>query len=234
MEAAEDKIIEKEELDADIEGVVEKVNNYAIATDTPARVKKSTITEAGYGLFARKYIEPGALITLYGGKMISSDEAANLSKTERDYLYAFPQELVEIFIEGIKNPKRKQYLCNLAKTWEGTYRDPRVNFRFSEMGRWINDARDNGRQNAVVTYEGIYNNNSWKIGFRAMRDIHEGDEIFFSYGNEYWEQEEERELKKLKRLGKCIHCRERRAKWQEVVVSGNVFCSLVCQQQYYY
>lgn len=173
-----DELILEEDL-LDIKNVVRKVNILATITDNHVFVKQSTIPNAGFGLFARKNIKEGALITEYGGRMITAQEIGN-----RDYIYEFPEKLVRIIRDspGISREEKVKIDASIRR-YKGTVLDARTNFRLSEMGRWINS--DPLQQNVVLIFLGE-KNGEWKIGFEAIREIKKGEEIFVDYGKKYW------------------------------------------------
>lgn len=120
-------------------------------------VKKSTIPNAGKGLFTKRDVKKGERIVEYLGEVITEAELDR--RAENDiYGYAF-------YIS-----KRK---CIDA------YYTPEA------LARYANDARGLNRIKGIsnnCSYE-IWKNRGW---IRAEKNIKAGDELFVSYGNEYW------------------------------------------------
>jgi SET domain-containing protein len=141
-------------------------------------VKKSTLPKAGKGLFTKKDIKKGERIVEYIGEIITEAELDR--RAENDiYGYAF-------YIS-----KRK---CIDAY------------YRPDELARFANDAK------GLVRVEGIKNNCCYEIWknrgwIKAERNIKAGEEIFVSYGAEYWKdiryniklEEEKKKAKKAKK-----------------------------------
>ena len=120
-------------------------------------VKKSTIPNAGKGLFTKRDVKKGERIVEYLGEVITEAELDR--RAENDiYGYAF-------YIS-----KRK---CIDA------YYTPEA------LARYANDARGLNRIKGIsnnCSYE-IWKNRGW---IKAERNIKAGEEIFVSYGTEYW------------------------------------------------
>jgi uncharacterized protein len=139
-------------------------------------VKKSTLPNTGKGLFTKKDIKKGERIIEYLGEIIT--EAELDKRAENDiYGYAF-------------------YVSK--KKCIDAYYTP------NELARFANDAK------GLIRVEGIKNNCCYEIWknrgwIKAERNIKAGEEIFVSYGPEYWKDikyniqlEEERKAKKKK------------------------------------
>lgn len=120
-------------------------------------VKKSNIPNAGKGLFIKRDAKKGERIVEYIGEIITEAELDR--RAEKDiYGYAF-------YIS-----KRK---CIDA------YYLP------EELARYANDAKGLTRVKGLknnCSYE-IWKNRGW---IKAERNIKAGEEIFVSYGDEYW------------------------------------------------
>ncbi|MCW3101808.1 MAG: hypothetical protein JWO09_248 [Bacteroidetes bacterium] len=120
-------------------------------------VKKSTLPGAGKGLFTKRDIKKGERFVEYHGEIIT--EAELDKRAEKDiYGYAF-------YVSKNK--------CIDA------YYTP------EHLARYANDAK------GIVKIKGIKNNCCYTIYKRsgwieAERDIKAGEEIFVSYGAEYW------------------------------------------------
>jgi SET domain-containing protein len=120
-------------------------------------VKKSTLPKAGKGLFTKKDIRKGERVIEYLGEVITEAELDR--RAENDiYGYAF-------------------YISK--KKCIDAYYTP------NELARFANDAR------GLVKIKGIKNNCCYEIWknrgwIKAERNIKAGEEIFVSYGAEYW------------------------------------------------
>jgi SET domain-containing protein len=144
-------------------------------------VKKSTLPGAGKGLFTKRDIKKGERFVEYLGEIITEAELDR--RAENDiYGYAF--------------------YVNKQKCIDAYYRP-------EELARYANDAR------GLVRVKGIRNNSCYRIskgrGFiEAERNIKAGEEIFVSYGAEYWKDiryniklEKEKKAKKAKEAKKA-------------------------------
>lgn len=148
-------------------GLVERVN--ACSADL-VEVKPSTITGAGFGLFAKKQFHADERVAVYGGQMKRVDE----EPPSGAYVYMFP----EACLEGRLTEEQI-----VASKWRGTYRDPQANWKIEDTGRWINHSREN--RNVFADIEGKDEDGSWVLAFFAMRPIEIGEELFFDYGPLY-------------------------------------------------
>ena len=120
-------------------------------------VKRSTLKAAGKGLFTRKDIKKGERIVEYLGEIVTEAELDR--RAENDiYGYAF-------------------YISK--KKCVDAYYTP------EEFARYANDAKGltkvKGLRNNSC-YD-VYKNSGW---IKAEKDIKAGEEIFVSYGAEYW------------------------------------------------
>lgn len=120
-------------------------------------VKKSTLPKAGKGLFTKRDIKKGERIVEYLGEIITEAELDR--RAENDiYGYAF-------------------YISK--KKCIDAYYTPEA------LARYANDAK------GIVRIEGIKNNCCYEIWknrgwIKAEKNIKAGEEIFVSYGAEYW------------------------------------------------
>jgi uncharacterized protein len=145
-------------------------------------VKKSKIPGSGKGLFTKIDFKKGARIIEYLGEIITEKELDE--RAEKDiYGYAF-------------------YVSK--KKCIDAYYTP------NELARFANDAKGITRVKGInnnCCYE-IYKNRGW---IKAEKDIKAGDEIFVSYGAEYWKdikyniklEEEKKAAKKAKKVSKA-------------------------------
>lgn len=139
-------------------------------------VKKSTIPNTGKGLFTNRDIKKGERIIEYLGEIITEAELER--RAENDIFgYAF--------------------YINKKKCIDAYYKPDAI-------ARYANDAR------GLVKIEGLKNNCIYEIHNKrgwitASKNIKAGEELFVSYGAEYWrdikynirlEEEKKKELKK--------------------------------------
>lgn len=152
-----------------------------IILDEKLYVQRSTIPNAGMGLFALKRIPSGARIGKYLGDVVT-----DLTSYDEDYIIE-TMPYVDIYGKYIEPVK----LCGK---------------RMDNKMRWINDPRyDKRRINAqtVQTYLG-------EIEVRATREIQPAEEILMTYGPFYWKKQEEEQLRmwtNYQRLYEC-ECKE--------------------------
>lgn len=119
-------------------------------------VDKSSIPGAGLGLFAKKDISKNSIITYYDGIYISKTEADQLKEKNKHWHVITIDRLLS-YIDGLKKP-----------------------LPFRGAGSFANDAKDPSLTNAKFW------RNSNKIWVKAIKNIKKGDEIFVSYGKQYW------------------------------------------------
>jgi uncharacterized protein len=142
-------------------------------------VKKSTLPKAGKGLFIKRDVKKGERILEYLGEIITEAELDR--RAENDiYGYAF-------------------YISK--KKCIDAYYTPEA------LARFANDAK------GLVRIKGINNNCCYEVWknrgwIKAERNIKAGEEIFVSYGAEYWkdiryniklEAEKKKKAKKAKK-----------------------------------
>jgi len=138
----------------------------------------------------------------------------------RDYLLSYPESLVKIVLEEMQNPVQRQQLTQWNKQWKNTFKDGRVGFRLSEMGRWANETTPL-LQNVVSEFAGSRDQGkTWIVHLIAIRKINKGEEILWNYGQQYGT------------IGKCIACKQHGAAWKEAT-SNKAFCSHLCQRIFY-
>jgi len=121
------------------------------------KIKKSTLPEAGKGLFTLDDIKKGQIVCEYEGERITwKDAIARNDKGVGGYVYYINE----------KN-------CIDAFYFKKTF------------GRFANDAAGVGRKPGFrnnSTYDVVKN----RVFIRATRNIPAGSEIFVSYGRSYW------------------------------------------------
>ncbi len=127
-----------------------------IALDKQLEVKKSTIENAGLGLFTKIAIAKGTTIIEYKGKVTSWDDADHMGG-DNPYLFCVTKKHT---IDGSKDPKA--------------------------IAKYANDAKGLTRVKGVKNnceYV-IYDNN--RVFIDAKKDIPAGSEILVGYGKDYW------------------------------------------------
>ena len=121
------------------------------------KVKKSTLPDAGKGLFTLKDIKKGQLICEYEGEKITWNEAIKRNdKGKGGYVYYISDKV-----------------CIDAYTLKKTF------------GRYANDAAGLARVSKLrnnSTYHEVKN----RVYIKATRNIPAGSEVFVSYGRPYW------------------------------------------------
>jgi hypothetical protein len=120
------------------------------------KVKRSTLANAGFGLFAIRNIRRRDYITQYDGEVITREEA------------------------GVR--KVNGMHSHIASIDYHTKIDGRlVNRRKSSgLASFANDPRTTGALNSKYGVVGE------RLLLRATKDIEQGEEIFVTYGNGYW------------------------------------------------
>lgn len=189
------------------------VQNFIGSLDDNVEVSKSTIKEAGFGLFATKDINYGSIISMYPvhATGVNFDDGSSLWVTldsEDDEQYFFEQQQ-QIEGEGEKE-KSSNYLVYLFKNREGEIqlksiggnpfidtnpnREHAPGFKAHMMndGCIVNDSSKEGIMKYCVGTKQKMNCALTPFGPSplmvavATREIKEGEEIFTSYGSSYW------------------------------------------------
>lgn len=215
-----DEIITEEDTQGDIRFLVSRINQYVIQENLPVYVALSKIENAGWGLFARRNIQEDQVVTAYGGRFLTAEQA---KKTLNNiYFFDYPKLLVEL------DPKNAK-LSEFKKFWEGSVLDGRFGFPLSKMGRWANSIiteEEIEKQNVVSVFDGE-DNGVWKLNLVAVRDIKQGEEIIWNYGpSYYWKN-------LVKPVELCISCNLNDSVWVERNDSSKKFCSHMCQKHFY-
>jgi len=118
-------------------------------------IKRSTLPGCGQGLFTKKFISKGTIITEHTGK-ITTWRAIDFTDHNPYLFYVTRNHIIDA---------RDQY---------------------DSYARFVNDANGHKRVN------GFTNNSKYviidkRVFIIAIKDISAGNEIFISYGKEYWE-----------------------------------------------
>jgi len=128
-------------------------------------VLPSTIPFAGVGLFATRNFKKNEIITGFSGEIIDRKEADKRRKLGLD-THIRDLDKPYVYIDGFKT----------------------IEESFGKGGaQFANDALDNELNNAVFYKRyGTDSNPIPSIWLKAKRDIKSGEEIFVSYGKDYW------------------------------------------------
>ncbi len=143
--------------------------NWSTLNNKNVTVRKSTIPNAGRGLFANITFNIDDCVAEYNGKIIGQKEVDKLTEQNQ---YQYIAQLTDFLaIDG--------------------YRDEKTG-----LGSFVNDIRTKTKHNAYF-YVSDYkpNNDNHNFGRKtnlrvfliASNKIEKGDEIFVSYGSKYWE-----------------------------------------------
>lgn len=120
-------------------------------------VRLSNIKDAGFGLFAKSTIKKGDLISEFTGELIDNNQVEILS-SKRKMLYLIDWD--------------ENYTLDVEKS--------------DCFAKYANDAEGlklikNLKNNSKISW---YNN---KLFLEAIKDIKQNEEIYVSYGKEYWD-----------------------------------------------
>ena len=157
-----------------------------------ARVGPSTVRGAGRGLFAARDCEEGDLLTCYPGDALvlfdinatiwgeHVDDAHDRSRVDQQYmLRAVRDDWGIVALPGLLEEKDPgSYLGHFANDGVGS-----APTRESDLSSYVLESFD--RANAIhQDFEGCH------MVTVATRDIKKGEEIFVTYGPEYWMEQE--------------------------------------------
>lgn len=147
--------------------ITESYNEYSIPlADSNFEVKESTIKNAGKGLFSNSYISKDTYILEYEGEVL----------TEMEYFYRYPNgdgRYVAEVKQGFINPY-SIYIDGVDESKSG-------------LARYMNSkSQEDGGAN-VYWKKQRFGKQGGRMYFYALRDIEAGEELFFDYGNLYWD-----------------------------------------------
>lgn len=120
-------------------------------------VKKSTLPNAGKGLFTKVEIPKGTRITEYKGKIMTWKDVEAHVDDHIGYVFWFSN----------------QYVIDAWKTKKG-------------VAHYANDAKGLSKLKGAKN-NSVYDTEKRRCYIVATRDIPAGSEIFVDYGDEYWE-----------------------------------------------
>lgn len=120
-------------------------------------VKKSSIPQAGKGLFAKVLIPKGTRIVEYKGKIVTWKEVEKMAEERNGYVFFF----------------NNKHCIDAWKTTKG-------------VGHYANDARGIARVEGVKN-NSEYVTEKKRCYIEASKDIPAGSEVLVGYGAEYWQ-----------------------------------------------
>ncbi len=127
------------------------------------KVGRSGNREMGLGLFASKPFARGEYVGFYAGRDVTENEQAREGDYVIEYTRPVKDQDVQVFVDAKNTPESKGdvHMVNDAGFASGSAYDPEKN-------------------NAFFTDYGFV---------RALKELKEGDEIFVSYGEDYWKDD---------------------------------------------
>lgn len=120
-------------------------------------VKKSSIPQAGKGLFAKVLIPKGTRIVEYKGKIVTWKEVEKMAEERNGYVFFF----------------NNKHCIDAWKTTKG-------------VAHYANDARGIARVEGVKN-NSEYVTEKKRCYIEASKDIPAGSEVLVGYGAEYWQ-----------------------------------------------
>lgn len=121
-------------------------------------IRKSSLPDAGYGVFATDYISANTVMEEYKGKRVSVGE-----NKDSAYLFAIPDHLGKI-----------QYMIDAEDV------------KKSNWTRFVNGAKTRVQRKKINVefVPGI----GGKVYLQALQDISPGEEMICDYGSAYWKK----------------------------------------------
>jgi SET domain-containing protein len=120
-------------------------------------IKKSTLPNAGKGLFTKVFIPKGTKITEYKGEVLTWKEVEKMADDRNGYVFYF----------------NKKYVIDAWKTKKG-------------VAHYANDARGLTRVEGMKN-NSEYDTEKKRCFIVATKDIPAGSEILVGYGADYWQ-----------------------------------------------
>jgi uncharacterized protein len=130
------------------------------------KIAKSTIPDAGNGVFAQVDIPKGKFLAYYIGELITEKEFQKLADTS----YIFAIETVKTINKNKKPIDRIFYI-------------DATNIKTSNWTRYVNGAKT-PKQEKMINIES--KQKGLNICYYTTKDIKKGSELIMSYGDEYW------------------------------------------------
>lgn len=157
---------------------------YINTTDLRLEIKESNIKNAGNGVFTKEFIPKDSRIGFYEG-IVSNDE-----RLITDYTFTLSDKW---FVDGFHYPR--SYIAMVNDPFDGTFE---YNCEFD-----VQHVTKSGKQLRFKDR---------RVFLKAIKDIEPGEELYASYGDDYWQCESrqkyiknsEKEKKKKKGLKKII------------------------------
>lgn len=159
-------------------------------------IAKSTILEAGFGVFAKRNIHEGELITLYPGDAVLIDNHEDNDDAVMAVMFGSHIKQEDRNFDRVTSPFARSYEMEINDN-TSIIGDPNLRDYAAYLGHFINDGASLGSFDeysrklyakgtlskfnaAVLVFEGAH------MGAVATRKIMKGEEIFLSYGEGYW------------------------------------------------
>ena len=135
-------------------------------------IASSQIPNGGLGVFTRENIPAGSMIDEYTGTVYSS-------KNDSSYVF---EVRPDYYIDADDLPR-----CYMAMVNDCSYIPKRI---IQRRKRWINITPkayySKKGQKLVVNCEFVVNEAAGRVFIHSLVDIPAGDELFISYGDDYW------------------------------------------------
>lgn len=129
-------------------------------------VGQSFLPGVGYGLFTMEDVAQGDFVIEYLGELISQDEGVRRAERRGD---EFGEKTSTSFVFTLLDG-------------EGLWLDAGS---YGNLSRYINHASAGGPRGCNITPTVLYVNGEWRIKFTALRDLKQGEELFFNYGQHF-------------------------------------------------
>lgn len=141
------------------------------------KVKKSTIKNAGLGLFTDSFIPKNSTITLYPGKIINRKEYQSMLNTNPRHIdLYYVVEIDKILIIADHKSRNKNELGHLINDVDML---DYSQFTLNDGIRYINSYHD-------TNCELVLDKKNKLFYVVSLKDIEENSELFIHYGIEYW------------------------------------------------
>ena len=139
-------------------------------------IRKSSIKNAGNGLFSTNFIPKDTIITEYGGKIVTEQKAQEMDNTNNlESLYYSLNMGNNKTLIGNKDTKNLQK-CGQLINDAGCLKNP-DNLDKQDAKKYIKTAEK-------VNCEFIIDKD--KVFIKSIRDIKKDEELFIHYGYDYW------------------------------------------------
>jgi len=141
----------------------------------------SLIPGGGDGVFASRGFQQGDIVTEYGGEVISTKYEPKREQL-RDSAYVMSMSDRHVLLDGLHVPRRAG---QPAAQWINDAANPELyNVTYAETtDPWI--------AASSRPHRGVDQEVPFRIWVYALRDIEPGEELFVSYGDRYWDGQDE-------------------------------------------